>query len=205
MVFNVGHSTLPPLCNPSPFIHHPWFIPDALFPIRVLLSHLCNRLAARFRAGHTLSCRNYFADLHPISVTRSSSASSVFWTPSYAALFARQRSHRSSVKYTFVGGLGTVTAGRLFIFPVTVIFQTRTGRRINVPGCFWRAWKIRRRPRRRFSRSLPRRRSRRGANDKDPAGLRYNLWFYSRTSVFWRTKHPITDNPLFCTRFDVHP
>ena len=130
------------------------------------------------RAGHTLSCRNYFADLYPISVTRSSSASSVFW-PSFTMLSLRPATIAQVFYKIYVcrrarNGYGWL---RLFIFPVTVIFQTRTGRRINVPGCFWRAWKIRRQPRRHFSRSHPSVKER-SWDDQDLTGLQsnYNRW-----------------------------
>lgn len=91
---------------------------------------------------------------------------------------------RPSIKYTFCRRAGRC-GGRLFIFPVTVIFQTRTARWINVPGCFWRAWKIRCRLRRHFSRSL------RGKDDKDLDGELIFFIVVWRYVVVARVLYPI--------------
>ena len=140
---------------PLLFIHHSRFPLDALFPSHSTLIFAIPVGWLHVSANNTLSSCNYFANLYPIP---SSTHRHRPFTPHSGilnpfSLFSTIT--QASIKYTFVGGPRTVTVAGLFIFPVTVIFQTRTSRRINVPDCFWRAWKIRCRPVRHFSRSHP--------------------------------------------------
>lgn len=95
------------------------FVPTTLYH-PAIISHTCHTLS------HTLSL--FLSHFLPQSTVIPS-------TPPRALPPLSRRYHAAFYKIYVCRRAGDV-ADRLFIFPVTVIFQTRTARWINVPGCF---------------------------------------------------------------------
>lgn len=104
-----------PYLFPPLFIHHFWFLLDALFPSHSTLIFAIPVGSLHVSADNTLSSCNYFANLYPIPSSAHRHRPFIPHSRILNPFSLFSTITQASIKYTFVGGPRTVTvAGYLF-------------------------------------------------------------------------------------------